>query len=93
MKWERLTPRTLGEAEFLELVYSPGAESDAQLYRHPGWEMVVVLCGRMDIYVGFERYELNPGDSMAFPSSRPHRYVNPSEETARAITVILPDAG
>jgi mannose-6-phosphate isomerase-like protein (cupin superfamily) len=92
VQWQRLTPSTLGDAEFLELVYSPGAESDAQLYRHPGWEMVVALCGRLVIYIGFERYELAPGDSMCFPSSRPHRYVNPSRETSRAITVILPDA-
>jgi transcriptional regulator with XRE-family HTH domain/quercetin dioxygenase-like cupin family protein len=92
VRWERLTPMTSGDAEFLELVYSPGAVSDTQLYRHPGWEMVVVLCGRLDIYVGFERHELGVGDSMSFPSSMPHRYVNPSEETARAITVILRDA-
>jgi len=92
VQWERLTPRTHGDVEFLELVYSPGAESDAQLYRHPGWELVVVLCGRLDIFVGFERYDLHPGDSMSFPSSKPHRYVNPSEETTRAVTVVLPDA-
>jgi transcriptional regulator with XRE-family HTH domain len=92
VQWQRLTPTTTRDAEFLELVYGPGAESDTQLYRHPGWEMVVTLCGRLVIYVGFERYELAPGDSMCFPSSRPHRYVNPSNETTRAITVILPDA-
>ena len=92
VQWERLTSRTLGDVEFLELVYSPRAESDAQLYRHPGWEMVVVLSGRLDIYVGFECYELNQGDSISFPSSRPHRYANPTDQTARAISVILSDA-
>ena len=73
------------------MVYGPRSESDAQQYRHPGWEMVVVLCGRLDIFVGFGRYELGPGDSLSFPSSRPHRYVNPTDATTRAITVILPD--
>ena len=28
---------------------------------------------------------------MAFPSSLPHRYVNPGEETAHAVTTILRD--
>ncbi len=54
--------------------------------------MVVVLSGRLDIFVGFERYDLSLGDSLCFPSSRPHRYVNPADVTTRAISVILPDA-
>jgi transcriptional regulator with XRE-family HTH domain len=91
VRWESLTPRPLDELEFLELVYEGGAESSPRLYRHPGTEMVLVLCGRLDIHVGFERYELGPGDSIHFPSSMPHRYVNPTDETARAVTVILRD--
>jgi transcriptional regulator with XRE-family HTH domain len=89
--WERLTPETLPHVDFLELIYEPGAESNPELYRHPGAEMVLVLSGRFDIYVGFERYELNAGDSIHFPSSFPHRYVNPTDEVARAVTVILHD--
>jgi transcriptional regulator with XRE-family HTH domain len=89
--WERLTPETLPHVDFLELIYEPGAESNPELYRHPGAEMVLVLSGRFDIYVGFERYELSPGDSIHFPSSFPHRYVNPTDEVSRAVTVILHD--
>src|SRR5215218_6847906 len=91
VRWESLTPRPLDELEFLELVYEAGAESSPRLYRHPGTEMVVVLSGRLDIHVGFERYELGAGDSIHFPSSMPHRYVNPTDDTARAVTVILHD--
>lgn len=89
--WERLTPSTLDHLDFLELVYAPRAESNPTLYRHPGTEMVLILSGRLDIHVGFERYELGPGDSIHFPSSLPHRYVNPTDETTRAVTVILHD--
>jgi transcriptional regulator with XRE-family HTH domain len=89
--WERLTPETLPDVEFLELVYAPGAESHPELYRHPGAEMVLVLSGRLDIFVGFERYELSEGDSIHFPSTFPHRYINPGDEVARAVTVILHD--
>ena len=91
VRWERLTPTTLDHVDFLELIYGPHAESNPTLYRHPGSEMVLVLNGRLDIYLGFERYELGPGDSIHFPSSFPHRYVNPTDETARAVTVILHD--
>jgi transcriptional regulator with XRE-family HTH domain len=91
VRWERLTPAPLDELEFLELVYGPRAESHPALYRHPGMEMVLVLSGRLVIHVGFDRYELEPGDSICFPSTMPHRYVNPTEDTTRAVTVILPD--
>jgi transcriptional regulator with XRE-family HTH domain/quercetin dioxygenase-like cupin family protein len=91
VRWERLTPGPLPNVDFLELVYAPGAESSPVLYRHPGQEMVLVLTGRLDIYVGFERHELGPGDSMHFPSMLPHRYVNPAETETRAVTTIIRD--
>jgi transcriptional regulator with XRE-family HTH domain len=91
VRWERLTPTPLGDVEFMELIYAPGAESNPALYRHPGFEMVMVLSGRLTIFAGFERYDLEAGDSMAFPSTLPHRYLNPGEETARAVTTILRD--
>jgi transcriptional regulator with XRE-family HTH domain len=92
VRWERLTPTQLDDVEFLELIYPPGAESHSALYLHSGMEMVLVLSGRMEIFVGFDHYELGPGDSIAFPSTTPHRYVNSTDETARAVTVILPHA-
>jgi transcriptional regulator with XRE-family HTH domain len=91
VRWERLTPETLRDVEFLELVYAPGAESHSGLYRHPGTEMLLVLSGRLNIDLGFETYELEAGDSMHFPSSRPHRYWNPTDAETRAVTAILHD--
>ena len=92
VRWERLTPKTLSDVEFFELVYAPGAESNPTLYRHPGREMLLMLSGRMHIHIGFERYDLAVGDSLMFPSTMPHRYVNPGEEEARAVAVMIHDA-
>lgn len=91
VRWERLTRTTNDHLDFFELVYAPGASSHPRQYTHPGTEMVVVLTGIMEITVGFDTYRLEPGDSIDFPSSMPHRYVNAGAETARAITVILYD--
>jgi transcriptional regulator with XRE-family HTH domain/quercetin dioxygenase-like cupin family protein len=91
VRWERLTPDTMAHLDFFELVYGPGAESNPTLYSHPGTEMVLMLTGRLDISVGFETYRLEPGDSMEFPSSLPHRYANPDAGQARAVTVIMYD--
>src|SRR5215467_6812413 len=91
VRWERLTRSTLDHLDFFELVYEPGAESHPRQYTHPGTEMVLVMSGCLEITIGFERYLLEPGDSIDFPSSMPHRYVNPATQTARAVTVILYD--
>jgi transcriptional regulator with XRE-family HTH domain len=91
VRWERLTRTTLDHLDFIELVYPPGAQSHPRQYTHPGTEMVLVMSGCLEISVGFEQYRLQPGDSIDFPSSMPHRYANPWDETARAVTVILYD--
>jgi DNA-binding XRE family transcriptional regulator/mannose-6-phosphate isomerase-like protein (cupin superfamily) len=92
VRWERLTRSTLDHLDFFELIYGPGAESHPRQYTHPGTEMVLVMSGCLEITIGFERYRLEPGDSIDFPSSMPHRYLNPSAtKTARAVTVILYD--
>jgi transcriptional regulator with XRE-family HTH domain len=91
VRWERLTRTALTDLEFMELVYQPGAESDPQLYRHPGLECVLVIENRLDITIGFEVNRVMAGDSIAFPSSLPHRYVNPTDRVSRAVTVILRD--
>ena len=89
IRWERLTSTAIGGVEFLELVYEPGAESDQVAYSHSGIEMLLVTQGVMTIFLGFEQHELAPGDSFAFESSTPHRYVNASASETRAVTVIL----
>ena len=41
-------------------------------------ELIVVLAGLLRMHVGNDRYELGPGDSLAFPADRPHTYENPA---------------
>jgi quercetin dioxygenase-like cupin family protein len=91
IRWERLTPTSLDELEFLEIIYAPGAESNPVPYTHGGREVVLLLEGALEVYVAFDRYRLDPGDSIMFPSSLPHRYVNPRDSIARGISVILKD--
>jgi transcriptional regulator with XRE-family HTH domain len=86
VRWERLTPATLDGADVIELVYAPRAESHSQAYRHPeGVELVLVLSGTLVVEVDGVPHELHEGDSMQFPSSAEHRYVNPTHEEARGV--------
>jgi transcriptional regulator with XRE-family HTH domain len=92
IRWELLSPETEPDVEFLEIVYEPHAESSPTLYRHPGKELVRVVAGAFEIHIGFDVFRLEEGDSIVFPSSLPHRYVNPTDAVSTALTVIVLDA-
>jgi len=91
VSWERLTTRDEREVEFLFTVYPPGGESSPAdaLVRHTGREFGIVLNGRLSVTIGFEDYQLGPGDSVFFDSTVPHRLHNDSDETVQAVWVVL----
>jgi transcriptional regulator with XRE-family HTH domain len=88
--WERLTPDD-PLVDFLHVEYSPGSAScpAEDMVRHGGREYGVVVTGRLEVQVGFERYSLDPGDSIHFDSSTPHRLSNPHDEPCTAIWFVL----
>jgi transcriptional regulator with XRE-family HTH domain len=89
--WERLTPHSDPEVEFLYVVYPVGAESCAEdaLITHGGREYGYVESGTMGVRVGFDEYELGPGGSIAFDSSSPHRLWAIGAEPVHAIWVVI----
>lgn len=91
VRWERLTPRSEPYVDFLEVIYQPHAHSHGsrRALRHDGREYGLVLSGRLRVEVGFETYELAAGDSVAFDSSTPHAYWNPTDEMVHTITLIV----
>ena len=88
--WERLTATADPALEFLRVVYDVGSEScpEDSLVRHGGKEYAYVISGRLLVQVGFERYELGPGDSISFDSSSPHRLSTVGDRAAEAIWVV-----
>jgi transcriptional regulator with XRE-family HTH domain len=76
--WERLTSTPDPNVEFLLCIYDVGSESTGggALVRHGGREYGYVESGRLGVTVGFDTYELEEGDSIAFDSSTPHRLFN-----------------
>ena len=91
VRWERLTPTPDKDVEFLVVVYDVGAESCAKdaLIRHGGKEYAYMLNGRLGIKIGFEEFELGPGDSIAFDAQMPHRLWTVGKEPAEALWVVL----
>jgi transcriptional regulator with XRE-family HTH domain len=90
VQWKRLMHWSDEDLEFIETTYEPGDASsrDDNLVRHNGHEFVHLLSGELRVVVGIEDVVLRRGDSLAFPSSTPHRLSNDGDETARAIWVV-----
>jgi transcriptional regulator with XRE-family HTH domain len=91
VRWERLTPQPEAMTDFLEVIYSPGGHStdERRPLRHDGREYGLIISGTLQANVGFESYELGPGDSITFDSSTPHEYLNKTGEVVHAIWVVV----
>jgi quercetin dioxygenase-like cupin family protein/DNA-binding XRE family transcriptional regulator len=89
--WERLTPVTEHDVDFLFVVYEVGGAScpEDQLMRHAGKEYGHVVKGKLGVTIGFDTYELEPGDSISFESTTPHRLFAIGDEPAEAIWFVL----
>jgi transcriptional regulator with XRE-family HTH domain/mannose-6-phosphate isomerase-like protein (cupin superfamily) len=91
VRWERLTPQTPQDVDFLNVVYEVGGAScpEDSLMRHSGNEYGHVVKGRLGVTIGFETYELGPGDSISFESTMPHRLFNLGNEPVAAIWFVV----
>ena len=89
--WEQLAPRPDDEVEFLHVTYEPGAASAAvdSLIRHGGREYGIVMSGLLGLRVGFEDFELGPGDSVVFDSRLPHRLWTIGDEPVTAVWFVV----
>jgi transcriptional regulator with XRE-family HTH domain len=91
VRWERLTPHSDADLEFLSVVYPVGAEScpEDALVTHGGREYGYVQSGTLGVRVGFDEYELGPDSSIAFDSTAPHRLWTIGGEPVHAIWVVI----
>jgi transcriptional regulator with XRE-family HTH domain len=91
VEWQRLTAQHDALVDFVHVTYKPGSASnpDSKLLRHAGWEYGVVLSGALNVTIGFETYQLTPGDSISFSSNEPHVLANNGSEPATAIWFVV----
>ena len=89
--WERLTAQPDHNVDFLLLRYPPGSESTPphSLMRHNGTEYGYILRGRLQVSIGFDTYEIGPGDSIAFDCTQPHRFSTVGDEAVEAVWFVV----
>jgi transcriptional regulator with XRE-family HTH domain len=85
---------TRGADGRLQVIYStiqPGGGTGDEAYTHDSdEEVVVVLEGSLDLWVGGEHYRLGAGDAVTHSSRVPHRNTNPGPGVARVLFCITP---
>jgi len=91
VRWEELAATHEEGIDFLEAIYEVGGAStpDESLMRHHGREYGVIMSGTLNIHIGFQRYVLGPGDSIAFDSTTPHRFFNEGDVPVHAIWFVV----
>jgi transcriptional regulator with XRE-family HTH domain len=89
--WERLTPVSEPDVEFLYVTYEVGGASspDDSFQRHEGHEWGYVLEGTLVVKIGFEEFVLEPGDAISYASTAPHRLANGGDTPVHAIWFVL----
>jgi transcriptional regulator with XRE-family HTH domain len=87
VRWERLAATHEADINFMEIVYEPGAGSNAsgELIVHDGYEYGYALDGEIEITVGDSVLNLSKNQSIGFDSSIPHRFRNTGSVTFRGI--------
>ena len=86
-----LTPKPLHELEVFVGELQAGGSTGEEQYAHGNSEeLFVVLRGSVRLELGDELHELDPGDSIRYRSSTPHRIVNAGEDLAEVMWIISP---
>jgi mannose-6-phosphate isomerase-like protein (cupin superfamily) len=91
VRWEQLAVGPNDDVDFLHVVYEVGGSStpDESLMRHHGREYGFIISGTLGVQIGFDEHRLEPGDAIAFDSTRPHRLFNLGDEPVHGIWFVV----
>lgn len=88
---EFLTDGSGGRLQVILSTIQPGGGTGAEAYSHESdEECLIVLEGRLDLWVGDDEYRLESGDAIRYSSRLPHRNRNPGPSSARILFVLTP---
>jgi transcriptional regulator with XRE-family HTH domain len=85
-----VTPRPLQFLEVFVGEFEPGGTTGEPYSHGDSEELFMVLEGRVQLQVGGDIFEMEPGDSIDYRSSTGHAVSNPYSETAQVLWVISP---
>lgn len=89
LTYQLLTPDLSRQIEFILIELEPGSGSKIAL-GHPGEENVLVLEGRLHLWIGEQEYVLDAYDSISYNSGIPHRVANLGRRKTVIVSAITP---
>jgi len=88
---EFLTAGMSGRLQAILSTIDPGGGTGDEPYAHDSdEEVVIVLSGRLELWIADEHYLLEEGDTIAYSSRLPHRNVNSSDRVAVVLFCVTP---
>lgn len=79
-----------GKLEVLYYELAPHSWSSEDYIVHDADEVIFVLEGTMEIYLGEEHFQMNEGDSALIKSHMPHRIYNGTDRVTKGVSSISP---
>ncbi len=93
--YEVISPMTYNLKEDVKMVslyyeQEPNTWLSDDFLMHNAQELIYIIEGRLDIFLGEEKYTLENGDSIFIKENVPHKMFNSGDEIVRGISVICP---
>jgi len=85
-----LTPRTSKRLQVILSLVGPGTGSQEAYTHASDEECVIVLSGRLDVWVDEEMFKMEVGDALVFESRKPHRSWNPTDDETEVLWILTP---
>ncbi|WP_136609276.1 helix-turn-helix domain-containing protein [Sinomonas albida] len=88
-----LTARSERRLQIIQAEIEPRGTGESELYAVDcDVDVLHVVRGRVELIMTNDRYELSAGDTLTFPGREPHTWVNPTDDPATLLWVLVPAA-
>ncbi|WP_327440776.1 helix-turn-helix domain-containing protein [Lysinibacillus mangiferihumi] len=91
IQYVRLSGEFAGrQQEAIKVILSPHYKDNTEMFNHSGEEFHYVIEGTLIFKVNEEEYLLHEGESIHFPSEKPHQWENPLDRETVVLSVLTP---
>lgn len=90
VRYELASPDLRRRVEFVYVRERPGRISHQQPFQHEGEELIFVIAGTLEYWVGGEKFVLEKGDAIWHLSSVPHMWKVIGDEELEAVAAVAP---
>ncbi|MBT2515277.1 helix-turn-helix domain-containing protein [Arthrobacter sp. ISL-30] len=88
-----LTARSERRLQIIQATIEPRGRGEKELYAVDcDVDVLHIVKGRLTLVLTNEEYELEEGDTLSFPGREPHTWVNPTDESAEVLWILVPAA-